>query len=234
MERVLSRNFSDQATNFLLAERELRGGVRDWNQLRLHESLRQKNVKWHFNPALSPAIGGAWEILVKTVKKILHSLAGERYLDDEALHSLLVEVEGFMNNWPPTPVSDHPQDLPVLTPASILTGALDSSLPAGVFPEADGYRRSWRRWIKEYLPLLQHRQKWLLQPSWNLHVGGVVLMCETNRARGVWLKALVTETLPDKDGVVRSVRARTANSSVLRDVRKFLPAGGIRLKLREV
>jgi len=53
--------------------------------------------------------GGAWEILTKTVKKIMHSLAGERSLDDEALHSLLVEVEGIMNNRPLTPVSDHPK-----------------------------------------------------------------------------------------------------------------------------
>jgi len=120
---------------------------------------------------LSPSSGGAWEILVKSVKTILHSLAGERALDDEAIHSLLVEVENILNNRPPTPVSDHALDLSVLTPASLLTGTLDSCLPADVFIEADGFRRSWRsvqlladcfwkRWVKEYLPLLQHRQKW--------------------------------------------------------------------------
>jgi len=86
----------------------------------------------------------AWEILVGSVKKILHSLAGERTLDDEAIHSLLVEIENIPNNRPLTPVSDHPQDLSVLTPASLLTGTLDSSLPADVFIEADGFRRSWR------------------------------------------------------------------------------------------
>ena len=161
------------------------------------------------NPPLSQASGGAWEILVKTVKKILHSLAGERSLDDEALpHSLMVEVEGIMSNRPLTPVSDHSQGLSVLTPASIFTGRLAFSLPAGVFLEADGYRRSWRsvqflaycfwkRWIKEYLPLLQHRQKWL-QPSRNLHVGDVVLLFETSSKRCFWPKALVTDTFPDK------------------------------------
>ena len=49
-------------------------------------------------PPLSPSSGGAWEILVKSVKKILHSLAGERALDDEAIHSLLVEIENILNN----------------------------------------------------------------------------------------------------------------------------------------
>jgi len=46
-------------------------------------------------------------------------------------------------------------------------------------------------------------------------------MYETNSKRGVWPKALVTDTFPDKDGVVRRVRVRTANSSFLRDVRKL-------------
>jgi len=88
--------------------------------------------------------------------------------------------------------------------------------------EADGYRRSWRsveflgdcfwkKWIKEYLPLLQHCQKWL-QPIRNLHVGDVALMYETNSKRGVWPKGLVADTFPDKKGVY------TANSSLLRDV----------------
>ena len=59
---------------------------------------------------LSPSSGGAWEIPVKSVKKILHSLAGERALDDEAIHSLLVEIENVLNNRPLTPVRDHPRD----------------------------------------------------------------------------------------------------------------------------
>jgi len=137
------------------------------------------------------------------------SLAGERALDDEAIHSLLVEIEIIiLNNRPLTPVSDHPLDLSVLTPASLLTGTLDSCLPADVFIEADGFRRSWRsvqlladcfwkRWVKEYLPLLQHRQKWL-KPSRNLRIGDVVLMRETNTKRGDWPKVLVTDTFADR------------------------------------
>jgi len=48
---------------------------------------------------LSPSSGGAWEILVKSVKRILHSLAGERALDDEAIHSLLVNVMIGPRHW---------------------------------------------------------------------------------------------------------------------------------------
>jgi len=58
----------------------------------------------------------------------------------------------------------------------------------------------WKRWVKEYLPLLQHREKWL-KPSRNLRVGDVVLMRETNTKRGDWPKALVTDTFADRDNI---------------------------------
>ena len=110
---------------------------------------------------------------------------------------------------------------------------LDSSLPPDVFFQADEYRRSWRavqlladlfwrRWMKEYLPLLQRRQKWL-QPQRNLKVGDLVLVCDEHSKRGAWPKAIVEETFPDGDGTVRRARARirTASTEYLRDVRKL-------------
>jgi len=75
-----------------------------------------------------------------------------------------------MNTRPLTPASDSPDDFSALTPMSLLYGSLDSSLPPDVFFHAVEYRRSWRavqfladlfwrRWMKEYLPLLQRQQK---------------------------------------------------------------------------
>ena len=87
----------------------------------------------------------------------------------------------------------------------------------------------WKRWVKEYLPLLQHRQKWL-KPSRNLRVGDVVLMRETNTKRGDWPKALVTDTFAGRDNIVRRVRVRTANSSFMRDVRKLCLCVSIRIE----
>ena len=95
-----------------------------------------------------------------------------------------------MNTRPLTPVSDSPDDFAALTPMSLLCGSLDSSMPPSVFFQADEYRCSWRavqrladlfwrRWMKEYLPLPQRRQKWL-QPQRNLKVGDLVLVCDEN------------------------------------------------------
>ena len=40
--------------------------------------------------------------------------------DDERLTNLLCEVEGIVNNWPITKVSDDPKDLEALTPNHLL------------------------------------------------------------------------------------------------------------------
>jgi len=129
-----------------------------------------------------------------------------------------------MNTRPLTPVSDSPDDFSALTPVSLLCGSLESSLPPDVFFKADEYRRSWRavqlladlfwrRWLKEYLPLLQRRQKWL-QPQRNIKVGDLVLVCDENSKRGAWPKAIVEETFPDREGTVR--RVRTASTELHR------------------
>jgi len=59
---------SDRGTNFVLAERELRNGIMRWNQQKIHDSLCQRGVQWHFIPPLSPSSGGPWEVLVKAEK----------------------------------------------------------------------------------------------------------------------------------------------------------------------
>jgi len=100
--------YSGRGTNFVLAERELRNGIMRWNQQNIHDTLCQNGVQWRFYPPLSPSSGGAWEVLVKAVKKILRFLLRDRSLDEESLHTFMVEVESILNNRLLTPVSDSP------------------------------------------------------------------------------------------------------------------------------
>ena len=113
----------------------------------------------------------------------------------------------------------------------ILLGRVDSSLPPDQFLKADGYRRSWRsvhvlanrfweRWIKEYIPTLQIRQKWLT-PGRNLQDGDLVLLVDENTKWGNWPKGLIIECLPDKRGSVRRVKVKTASNVYVRDIRKL-------------
>ena len=75
----------------------------------------------------------------------------------------------------------------------------------------------WRRWYKEYLSMLQERQKWLRRRR-NFAVGDLVLVADKTTPKGQWPKAIVDEVFPDRDGVVRRVNLRTATGHLMRDV----------------
>ena len=71
------------------------------------------------------------------------------------------------------------------------------------------------------MTLLQQRQKWLL-PQRNFAKGDLVLVGSDNTKRGLWPKGLMEEVYQDENGLVRSVRVRTAASpSMIRDIRKL-------------
>ena len=79
----------------------------------------------------------------------------------------------------------------------------------------------WKQWLKQYLPELQHRVKWLKKCR-NFKVGDLVLLCDENTPRGVWPMAIVTSVNVSKDGLVRTVTVRTKASSFTRPVTKLV------------
>ena len=113
----------------------------------------------------------------------------------DSLTTLFAEVEAILNSWPLTRSSTDPADLTCLSPNHLLSLRECPSLPPGVFSKEDHYVRChWRqvqymsalvgkRWICEYLPFLQERQK-LLFPERNVQVGDVVLVVDPSAARG--------------------------------------------------
>ncbi|XP_078495539.1 uncharacterized protein LOC144751035 [Ciona intestinalis] len=222
---------SDNGTNFVGAERELREGLQRLNQNQITNSMTNEDIKWILNPPAASHQGGIWERVIRSVRKIMRHLSSERILNDEQLHTLMTEIERILNDRPLIPVSTIPDDFEALTPSSILLGRLDSSLAPDQFIKADGYKRSWRvvqwladqfwqRWMREYLLLLQSRQKWL-HPNRNITKGDLVLIVNEYTRRGSWPKGLIEQTFPDADGLVRRVTVRTATNTLDRDVRKI-------------
>ena len=152
-------------------------------------------------------------------------------LDDESLQTLMCEVEQILNNRPLTPASEDPHDLDVLTPNHLLLRRANDSFPPGVFIPADSYvKRKWRqvqylvnlfwtRWSKEYIPLLQKRQKWI-KPHRNIAIGDIVLVIG-NTPRNVWNMARIIDVHADRKGLVRVVTLRTRTSTLQRPIRKL-------------
>ena len=224
---------SDRGTNFVGAERELRQIIDGWNEKQVQEALLQRNVQWIFNPPHASHFGGIWERQIRSVRKVLGALLNEQTLTDDSLRTFLCEVEAILNSRPLTCVSSDPDDLEPLTPNHLLLQRSGISLPPGIFSKADMTGRKrwkqvqyladlfWRRWKKEYLPLLQTRTKWP-KPSVNLSAGDIVILVDENAPRCHWALGRIVEAVRSSDGLVRSARVRTRSSVVERPVTKLV------------
>ena len=90
-------------------------------------------------------MGGPWEALIKSVKRILKAITRNRLFTEEALHTFICEVESILNNRPITPSSDDINDYEALTPNHILFGHSSSNYALGVFRDDEiNYRKKWR------------------------------------------------------------------------------------------
>ena len=223
---------SDNGTNFTGGERELRESINAWNHNKIHEALLQKGIKWNFNPPYGSHYGGVWERCIRTTRKVLRALLQTQTVDDEGLVTLLCEVESIINGRPITTVSGDPNDPEPLTPNHLLLLRSEPQMPPGLFQKEDSFSRRrwrqvqyladifWKRWSKEYLPLLQSRQKWTTIRK-NLAVGDIVLVSAENSPRNSWPLGRVVEVFADKKGLVRRTRVKVKGAVLERPIDKL-------------
>ena len=107
---------SDNGTNLVGANKEIRASLLEWNQHQIHESLLQNDITWIFNTPAGSHHGGVWERCIRTVRKIMMALMKEQITDDEGLLTLMCEIESIVNGRPITTVSSDPRDPEALTP----------------------------------------------------------------------------------------------------------------------
>ncbi|XP_003724582.2 uncharacterized protein LOC100890015 [Strongylocentrotus purpuratus] len=228
--------YSDNGTNLVGACSALKQALQEWSQEQIMNFCCNRGIQWNFNPPAASHFGGVWERQIRTIRKILHAILHEQYLktaqSDEQLHTLMCEIEAVINSRPLTRASNDPSDLDVITPNHLLQAKMTTSPPPGRFSEKDVYSKKrwrqmqlladtfWRRWVREYLPTLQQRQKWA-QPNRSLQVGDVVLIADKDAPRCSWQMGRVEEVYPGKDGLVRSARIKTKSTTLTRPVIKL-------------
>ena len=167
---------------------------------------------------------------------VITVLSSNIRLTEEILHTVLCEVECIVNSRPITKCSDDIQDVAALTPNHLVLLRYNQAVPWGVFYYGDTYRKHWRhvqhiatlfwrRWITEYLTELQRRQK-CVKDEPHLGVGDLVLLLDENSPRGSWLLCLVKEISMGRDGLVRSVKVKTATTELVRPITKLLVLEG--------
>lgn len=191
--------FSDNATNFVGADRELRQLLSNFTTQQhideLNSACVKEGVEWKFIPSRSPHFGGLWESAVKQAKHYLRRTIGSHILNWDQLHTLCCQVEALINSRPFTELSSDPNDVQPLTPAHFLIGRSLTSVPEPSMPPQDSLKhyqlvqalqqQFWRHWHVEYLHGLQQRQKWK-SPHHNLQAGDMVIIRDDNSPPFRW------------------------------------------------
>ncbi len=214
------RIHSDNGTNFVGAERELReASTLLYEAEEVSQFFSHKRIIWTFQPPRTPHFGGAHESLVRSTKRALYrALEIEklkfRFPTEDTLRTLLFEVAGLLNSRPLTYVSSDPADFRPLCPNDFLNKPPTADVPAGQFEDADPrqcYRylqRSlnlfWDLWKTVYFQSLVTRKKWKTAQR-NFAVGDVVMTLERGLTRGQWSTGHIVRVFPGSDGLVRVV-----------------------------
>ena len=226
---------SDNGTNFVGAEREFADYVAAWNKEGIEKHLIQRGIRWKFNPPAAPHFRGVWERLVKSCKKAMYAVLGNRSVTEDVLSTTMCIVEQTLNARPLTPVSSDVNELEALTLNHFLLGIRNVCLPylpcaekfvdhRELFWQTQAYANLiWDKFCKEYLTNLNYRQKCWSTSNEILKYGDLVWLIENSNKRGYYNLDRVSETIDESDGVIRSAIIRTNNGMYKRPVVKLAP-----------
>ncbi|CAB4026990.1 pol poly [Paramuricea clavata] len=192
--------YSDNGTDFTAAhsvlEEEFEKLRAKSSQSTITDRLRKQYIQWHFNSHAASHMGGIWERLIRSIRRILKALLQGQRVNDESLVTSMAETERILNDRPLTRQEDHPNDLEPLTPKSYFSCDQSNHL------------------------LSEERQKWLTVKR-NLQPKDLVLLLDERLCREQWPLGIVEEVYPDKNGRVRQVLVRPSKSKFKRDIRKL-------------
>ncbi|XP_055604250.1 uncharacterized protein LOC129752501 [Uranotaenia lowii] len=224
---------SDCGTNFVGASKELKQAYANVNQEQMIIAFTSADTKWSFNPPASPHMGGSWERLIQTVKRVLANvLPKQRLPSDEILRNALIEIENILNSRPLTYVPVDDEASPALTPNSFLQSSSSGCKPLILNDDTGMAVRKawmtsqiiansfWKRFVAEYLPEITRRTKWITSTD-PLKIGDIVVVADPNSPRNCWPKGRIIATNPSTDGQIRSAVVQTVGGILTRPAVKL-------------
>ena len=203
LRRFISRRccphtlYSDNGKNFVGAQQELKRALQDLNQTQINAERTKCGIRWIFNCPQTSHVGGIWEQVIRSIKRILKVLLQQQVVIDDLMLTLFAEVEFIVNSRTLTPLLMDPHHDGLLTPNHLLMLRGNHDQPPGVFHDDEELSRKrwrqvqhlaeqfWQRWRCEYLQTLQVRQKWQ-NVGPNLAVDDMVLLYKKHEPRGEW------------------------------------------------
>ena len=223
----------DNATTFVGAYNELTKCEEEISKKVILQFTRQFGIEWNFNVPKASHHGGIWERMIRTIRRVIADIIPPKScITDDQLSTFMCEAESIINGRPLIKSSDSIDDEHALTPNHFLLTTENLAIPFGQFTSDDSLRSKWKhvqhltncfwkRWIRQYLPLLQTRHKWQNVRD-NVKQGDLVLMLDENCPRSQYPLALVKEVKQSRDGLTRSVRLRCKTKEYVRPITKII------------
>ena len=235
---------SDNQTSFKSASKELKDFYRFvTGQLEdIENAINPGNetpIEWTFIPPRAPHFGGAWEIMVKAMKRALQVISKDQPMTEDDFRTFLCRAMDMINY---RPLLKHYccETEMILTPNDFLLGRCQTGIwtvwiknisPVDLPLTRLGQRwrqlevlsnSLWHRFLTEILPELAPRQKWKQEFN-NLEKGTLVLIIEPNTPRNVWKLGVVEEVEYGRDSFARSAIVKTETGTYNRPITKLIP-----------
>ena len=231
---------SDNASTYLAAAEEIKELL---ESVDLREALGRQHVTWSFIPKRAPWYGGFWERLVGLTKQAVKKTLGRTFVTLQTLETVIVEIEGILNDRPLTYVSSDISDPEPLTPAHLIYGRRIVAVPHPVEDHDENadpsYLRDqdmrkvtsrhskliqqfWVRWRKEYLTALREFHKTTGNNQQVIKKGDVVVVHD-DCPRLQWKLAVIDDLVEGNDGLIRSAHISTANHKTSRPITRLYP-----------
>ena len=223
---------SDNGTQFVGAEKELRAMIVGWSKDILQDFCAERGTDWKFVTPSAPHQNGCAESLVKSCKIALRKAVGNQVLTPFKLLTCMTDVANLVNQHPIGRIPNDPDDGRYLSPNDILLGRASNTTPQGPFRRTQNPRHRvefvqkivdsfWKCWIRDVFPLLVPRRKWNVEQR-NVSVDDVVMIADHNVVRGKWTIGRVINVYPGVDGKIRNVKVKTGDSELCRPVSKIV------------
>jgi hypothetical protein len=228
---------SDNQTSFKSTDRDLKDFYQHFLQNKeiIGDVLNKEEepIEWIFIPPRAPHFGGAWEIMVKAMKRALSVISKEQPMTEDDFRTFLSKAMDMINQRPL--LKHYSQETEhILTPNDFLVGRCTVGIvPPVVNPPMTKLGERWRqlealtnglwhRFLTEILPELSPRQKWKKEFN-NLEPGVLVLVIDPALPRGVWKMGLVEEVELSRDGFARSAKIKIGSNSYSRPITRLIP-----------
>ncbi|XP_068210783.1 uncharacterized protein [Palaemon carinicauda] len=186
---------SDDGTQFVGAEKELRMMIRGLSQDELRDFGAENGITWKYITQAAPNQYGKTEALVKSCKRALKTGIRSQVLRAFEPYTCLTEVANLMNLRPMGRIQMDPDDRSWICPNDLLLGRPSTQAQQGPFRETKNPKHRvkfvqqiidsfWKRWSRYILPSLVPCKKWPIQQR-NVRIDDIVVTLDKDAKDGL-------------------------------------------------